>query len=195
MEPIKKANIIKIVIIIIALLVIILILTFVAYPFYQKASATNQQIKIKRQEEGALKQRLEDLKELEKNYDGAKDKAKMAVLALPTEEQIPELLVQLENIASENAMVFLEISPGEKIKGGKKTETATIPKTTPGGIYQELPMTIKISGSFANLNAYLKSIENNIRILDVDSISIEKNIEAKSLDIDLAIRAYFQNKK
>ena len=111
MEPFKKSNIIKAVILAVAILIAILILAFIAYPIFQNVQSTNQQINAKKQQETALEQRLEDLKTLENNYNSAKGKSEPTVsLALPTEKQIPEILVQLENIAAENSMTFQEIT-------------------------------------------------------------------------------------
>ena len=198
MEPEKKTNIIKLTIIALALIIDILILVFIAYPLYENISTLQQQINVKQQEEEALKQRIENLKELEKNYQVAKEKSKMVELALPNEKQIPEILIQLENIAGENGMTFSEITPGTAMKGtpggGAKTPTVS-PSSSASGLYQEIPLTVKIAGSFSGLKNYLKSIEKNVRIFDINAISIEKATEGKVLNISLAITAYFQPKK
>jgi Tfp pilus assembly protein PilO len=188
-----------------------LVLYFVAYPIYQSAQDINQQIENKKAEETALKQRLEDLKELENNYNEAKDKAEKASDALPTNKEEPNLLVQLENIAGDSDMGFAEIAPndkssttsknktssstGTKSSGSTSSGTSATTNTSSSGLYRELPMTVKVTGSFAGLLKYLNGIEKNLRLLDISSISISKDATNKTLGIDLAVKAYFQNKK
>lgn len=198
MEPDKKSNLIKILIIVGALVIAGLIIAFGFYPIYQSAQAINQQIATKNAEETALKQRLEDLKELENNYEEAKSKATVATQALPTDKDEPELLVQLQNIAGGSGMGFAEVTPG-----GNLSTTATAQKSTTsaqksttttvsGSIYQELPITVKIVGNFTGLVAYLQGIEKNLRILDVSAINITKDPQNKVLKIDIATTGYFQ---
>lgn len=197
MSPEQKNNLIKLAIILGALMIVALVFILLAFPLYQKITATREEIKTKQAEEENLKARIESLKELEANYKTAKEKSKMIELALPNEQQMPEILVQLENIAGETGMSFTEITPaslkGTSPKAGKSSspqiETGT---SRAKGIYKAVPLTVKIAGNFSGLKNYLKAIEKNIRILDLEAISIEKSTTEKVLNISLALNAYFQ---
>ncbi len=205
MEPEQKNNIIKVIIILSAILIAGLILAFPARQFYQKAQETNQQIKIKEQEKSALEQRLVDLKQLEINYKEAKEKSKSITLALPTDKDWPDMLAGLETIASSNNIRFVEIK--SEVQGVVGTQNSTNYKSgttadksqAVSSIYQELPISISIEGNFGNLKTYLKGIEKNIRILDINSINIEGHTDSatseKYLVITLKMNGYFQPKK
>lgn len=205
MEPNKKSDIIKIVIISVAILLAVLIFIFISYPIVQNIQTINQQINTKRQEETALKQRLVNLKELEVNYNKAKKEAEpTVVLALPTEKQIPEILVQLQNIATASGMTFTEISPGNQnvASNTKNNNTNTTNQNSSqssqttsksqGGLYEEMPLTVKILGGFNGLKNYLIGVQNNLRILDISAISIEKISAEQALNISMTMKAYFQ---
>lgn len=207
MEPEQKNNIIKVVIILSAILIAGLILAFPARQFYQKAQETNQQIKTKKQEKVDLEQRLVDLKQLEINFNEAKEKSKDITRALPTDKNWPDILAELETIASSNNIRFVEIKAGaQSTSTQKSTNTQTNPSSsTPSqsdSIYKELPMSVTIDtsgGNFGNLKTYLKGIEKNIRIIDINSINIERHNDSvtneKYLLVTLEMNGYFQPKK
>jgi len=187
----KKSLYINIAIIITSLIVIIGVFILLIYPLYEQIKTLNQEIQIKQQQEESLQNRLTQLKELETNYNKAKDKSQTINIALPNEKQIPEILVQLSNIAGESGMTLTEITPTKEQKEKSASSASS-------ALYKELPLNIKLSGSFKGLKNYLSGIEKNLRIMDTNAISIEKdtqNPENKLLNISLLVVAYFQNKK
>lgn len=75
------------------------------------------------------KQSLEDAKGLLENYEGVKESLYDLSLALPTEQDIPNLLVQLEALASENGVLmksvdYSEIEEKEETEAGQGKEGA-----------------------------------------------------------------------
>jgi Tfp pilus assembly protein PilO len=205
MDKDNKSNLTKIIIIIVALLIGGLLIGFLAYPLYGETQNINQEIKTKRNEEQALNQKLNDLKELEKNYEEAKEESKIASAALPTDKDWPELLVEFETMAGANNLQFTEATPGEKTKTSSQTgsKSTSSPATTtseakPGSMYKEVPVVIGLRGNFLGLKGYLKTIEKNLRIMDIGSINIEgkedQTTHERYLDISLATKAYFQIK-
>jgi len=198
MEVEKKSSIIKTVIILSALLIAGLILVFPARQFFQKAQEINKEIQAKEQEKKALEQRLVDLKQLEINYNEAKEKSKGIANALPTEKNWPDLLTELENVASNSGLRFAEVK-SQSSSTGTTNQPGSSSNPTSGAIYKELPLSVALEGNFLNLKNYLKNLEKNIRILDVNSITISRYTDPttgdKYLQISLDMNGYFQNKK
>lgn len=104
--------------------------------------------------------------------------------AIPVGQNIPELLVNLEALASENGLIFsgVDFKP--------KDSTAPNVKT--------LAMDIKVKGSYLNFQNYLKAIEKSLRLFDVTTISFsgispgQTNVNINNLDFNLSVNTYYQ---
>lgn len=104
--------------------------------------------------------------------------------AIPVGRNIPELLINLEALASENGLIFSGVSfkPKDLKAPGVKT----------------LIMEIKVKGSYPAFLAYLKAIEKSLRLLDVTNVSFsgvgpgQANINPNNLEFNLLVNTYYQ---
>ncbi len=103
--------------------------------------------------------------------------------AIPSGQNVPDLLVNLEAIASENGLIFKSVNfkPKDFKAQGIKT----------------LITEIKVEGSYTAFLNYLKALEKSLRIFDVTSVSFSGvspgQIGAKidNLEFNLTVNTYF----
>lgn len=105
--------------------------------------------------------------------------------AIPVGQNIAELLVNLEALASENGLIFssVDFKSKELEVNGVKT----------------LLMEIKLKGLYPALQNYIKALEKSLRIFDVVSISFsgispeQLGIKTSSeIDFTLSVNTYYQ---
>jgi len=104
--------------------------------------------------------------------------------AIPVGQNIPELLISLEALASENGLIFsgVDFKP-------KDLKTSNI---------KTLIMEIKVKGSYPAFQNYLKGMEKSLRLFDVTSISFngiapgQVNVNLNNLEFNLLVNTYYQ---
>lgn len=79
---------------------------------------------------------------------------------LPEEKEIPDLIDQVSNLGTQSGLEFLTFKPLAD---------------TEMDFYAEVPVELKIVGSFHNLVAFFDSISRLPRIVTIKNLSIEKN--------------------
>lgn len=103
--------------------------------------------------------------------------------AIPNGQNIPELLVNLEAIASENGLIFENVNfkPKDLKAPGIKT----------------LVIDVSVKGSYSNFLNYLKALEKSLRIFDVTSVAFtgispgQINAKIDNLGFSLKISTYY----
>ncbi len=156
------------------IVVIILVAIFFGYDQYQKAAAKWSTAQAARQEVTNLKQEVADLQQLNAELQKSETAVAAVEKALPPGLAMPELLTNLEAIAVKSEMTFNSVDvAGGKSKTGvtAKTTVAAATSQIPG--LQEIPVTVSVTGGYANLKVYLDSLEHNLRLVDVQSIAME----------------------
>ncbi|MBI2635292.1 MAG: type 4a pilus biogenesis protein PilO [Parcubacteria group bacterium] len=104
--------------------------------------------------------------------------------AIPAGQNIPELLINLEALASETGMEFLGVN--FKPEDFKSENIKT------------LVMEVKIKGSYFDFQNYLKAMEKSLRIFDVVGISFvgvgpgQIGARTDNLEFNLIISTYYQ---
>lgn len=132
----------------------------------------------------AIEQKISSLKTLENQYQEASTQAEEIPAVLPETSDIPNLLVQLENIAyQKTGMAMDQISLTMVGEGGEiaavnaaeltPEEIALIEGTIESQDYKTLNFSANLSGTYQNFKNYLKAIETNQRVIDITSISFD----------------------
>lgn len=159
------------------------IVFWAALPLYYDAKAA---IDIKKQNESNLSDRLKltaNLGQLIGQYNNRLNDVASFSKSIPDGQNIPELLVNLETLASENGLIFsgVNFKPKDLKAVGIKT----------------LIMEMKLKGSYPALKNYLEAMEKSLRIFDVISISFAGvapgQIGAKidNLEFNLLVNTYY----
>lgn len=109
-------------------------------------------------------------------YDSLKDEADKTALALPTEDNVPDLLVQLEALASQNGLVLNSVNFSQ-VQLYQKTDSAapsaTVPTEQAAPIINKTMVNLQLGGDFSALKNFLKSSENSLRLMDVSSLNFQ----------------------
>ena len=140
-------------------------------------------------------QTVENIKNAKREFNliGEKKNNKVFYI-LPKTSEFPNLIVQLEALAIENGMFFEDIifegkeggdSESGNVKSAKKTvsynsgkEKAEEEESSENSVkIEEILIDIKVSGSYESFMSYIKSVEENVRILDIDSIEFSSDYE------------------
>lgn len=196
------------------LIIIVVILGAIGTGFYflkpQYDTWRNIETQIKGEEMSLAdsEKALEDTKKLVKNYEGVKEQLRTLSLALPSEKDIPNLLVQLEALAVKNGILMEEVSYSEETKkeSGNPTEApatdaadlgqkksadknaasnppATVPLVSPAPSegYATLKVSLSLTGRYDVFMRYLEDVQKNLRFLDVVSVDFDtKGGDSKS---------------
>lgn len=103
--------------------------------------------------------------------------------AIPKGQNIPELLINLEALASENGLTFSGVD--FKSKDLKTTGVKT------------LIMEMKVKGSYSAFKNYLKAMEKSLRIFDVMNVSFagvapsQTGAKTDNLEFNLIVNTYY----
>lgn len=160
------------------------VIFWILLPIYNDVKLT---IDLKKQNESNLNDRLKltsGLESLVSQYNQRLTDIDSFSRVIPEGQNIPELLVNLEALASENGLVFsgVNFTPKDLKSPGVKT----------------LIMVVRVKGSYPAFKNYLVAMEKSLRIFDVMSFSFSgvsrgaSNINVNNLDFNLVINTYFQ---
>jgi len=161
------------------------VITFwVLLPLWQNAQAA---LELKKENENNLAQREKlaaNLERLISQYNERADDLTSFSKAIPVGQSVPELLISLEALASENGLIFsgVNFKPKDLKAPGVKT----------------LIMEIKVKGSYPAFQNYLKAMEKSLRLFDVTSISFngvapgQINVNLNNLEFNLSVNTYYQ---
>ncbi|RJQ13820.1 hypothetical protein C4553_02125 [Candidatus Parcubacteria bacterium] len=164
----------------IVLIVLILILAgmifFMTMPLYRNVRSLKAQLE---QQEQALEnaQNLADvLDQLSRQFGSQISELSKVEVAVPKEDDLPRLLVEITTLASQNGLSVSEVSFGEKKQGQ--------------GV-NFIPIALKASGNYLNLKSFLIATEQNLRILDLTQLGFGAS-EGGQYSFDFAIQTYTQ---
>ena len=104
---------------------------------------------------------------------------------LPPAPASGALLVNLENLTKLSGILLKRLDVKEK-----QAVFAGLAAPPPGP-YEELPFEITVSGSYEGFRAFLSSLEQNLRLLDVEEISFTAS-EAATYEFVIRASAYWQ---
>jgi len=150
-------------------------------------NSTQAALELKKENENNLAQREKLATNLERligQYNGRASDLASFNKAIPVGQNIPELLINLEALASENGLIF----SGVNFK----------PKDLKAPNVKTLIMEIKVKGSYSAFQSYLKAVEKSLRLFDVTRVSFngvapgQTNINLNNLEFNLLINTYYQ---
>lgn len=163
---------------------VIALVFWVLLPLYNNVNAA---LEIKKQNENNLNDRLKlsaNLKRLTDQYNERLSDIESFNKIVPEGQNIPELLVNLEDLASRNGLFFASVN--------FKTKDFKAPD------FKTLIMEIKVKGSYSAFKNYLEDMEKSLRIFDVMSVSFsgiapgQENINLNNIDFNLLVNTYYQ---
>lgn len=159
------------------------------WPEFNKTDALKSEKTTQENQRENLKDILANIDELSAKYESAQDDIDKLKLAIPSEPQIPELLIQIEDLVKSNGLVLGNI--GFTLEG----PTAEEGSSQTNGI-RIIKLNLNADGTYENLKNLLKDIENNIRLMDVIMFTFgEPDKETGFSKFDISLNAYYLNGK
>ena len=197
---------IEVIILPIAIIAVIAIGLWFIKPAYNEIKILTQEIEAKQNTLAEKQKLVVDIEKLISQYEDIKGKVNKVFYVLPSEAEIPNILVQLEALASENGIIFESINFGEIQQSGQGKitfkETSLSPEEQENSMIvdhcKSISVDVKLIGSYENFKNYLKSLENNIRIMDIISISFsgvsgeEKGENLDNFSYLVKLKVYYQ---
>lgn len=159
------------------ILILILSFLFLLNPKYNEVKVSGALNLEAKQEALSNKETyLTQLKSLEKNY-GLLSKSDISKIdnILPSKEDVPGLLVQIEEIAETNNfnLLSLDISPVQNLAKSKQKS-----------LINQLLITATIEGGeYSDLKLFLNQLESNLRLFDVKSLNFTSGSNLYTLNI------------
>ncbi len=146
----------------------------------QEIAAGKNQLLILQQKNEKLSGVLSEARALEGNLE-------MVRQALPTTDDVPALLLQLEEIAKQSGVAVQHLG-----FGGEKVAEESVEE--PGGVVKSVSLTAVVTGSYDALRTFFSNLEETLRIVNVTNFrfSPTQQKEAENaLSITLGVRAFY----
>jgi Tfp pilus assembly protein PilO len=134
---------------------------FLLSPIRADIATTNTALAAEQAKQQATRVQLASMHELQKQ--AAANQAALIELAkmMPAAKEVPSLLIQIQDLATEAGIDFMTITPG---------------KTTAGAAYGSLPLSLQFTGTFFDINDFLYRVEQLVagpgRLLAVQSVDL-----------------------
>jgi len=185
---------------IILILIFAAIVVFLNVPGVQKILDTRKQIDSRKQaliEEQELIVKVENLVKL---YEDNKESVDKINYIIPSGEDIPNLIVQLEALAFEQGLVLGKIEMTPRETGQERGGDTQQEKPAEG--YKALTINISVMGTYTAIKNYLLAVEENMRLMDINSLNFssksgaeegeEISPETQIFDFNLTMTTYYQ---
>ncbi len=127
---------------------------------------------------------IQTVEKLAEKYKGNEDVFKQLNFILPNDEDVPNLIVQLEALANGSGIILSDITFAKE----EETEKELLD-------YKTISVDLRLSGSYESFKNFLATVENNMRLTDVDSINFQAKTDGGSsapFDFDVILKTYYQ---
>lgn len=141
----------------------------------QKLDQDLSKLLAKKAEQEAIVQNLAAFK---REYEHLEQSLKLAMAQLPDKKEIPSLLENISNLGRESGLEVSLFKPGPQ---------------KPQNFYAEVPVDIKLVGSYPNLLNFFYSVGNLPRIVNISDLTIDKGKKgapSSSLDAECKATTY-----
>lgn len=181
-----------------ALIILLLVLStyLILLPKYRQISGEGYlDYERKQQTLEAKKKELSELQELQEELSHVTTvEIERLKRILPSSKEIPDIFLQMESLARESGLNVSRVSiteAGARQSDSSNSSTTTKNKKTStvqaSGIQTiNISLTVEGNTTYDSLKILLDNIEDNMRIVDLDSLSYEKSEEEGSFSLNLA---------
>jgi type IV pilus assembly protein PilO len=175
--------------------VLIIVVLLVGYyflllsPLWTRYNETVQERSDKEAQLADLQQQVNELEEIRRNAPTIERQLLELAKRIPTQPEIPTLVVQIEEVATASGVTQVSIVPGS-------------PGPPPGGgDFSVVPITMSFEGTYDQLQDFLFRTRNLARLVTVNSVTYEP-VEAeattaevgaeRTLQVEIEADVYFQ---
>jgi type IV pilus assembly protein PilO len=148
----------------------------------ERLQAQNQTLDTKLAEDRRIAGNLPKFKQ---EYEKMKEQLDQALTELPNEKEIPGLLTSIASLAKDNGLDVLRFKPGQE---------------RPAGFYAEVPIELKLAGSFHQLATFSQAIGDLPRIVNLNNLTmgapkVVDNMTLLSIDCMAVTYRFVEEKK
>jgi len=152
------------------IIVVIIFGVWLGYEQYQAVAAQQKDVTTANNELESARQELENLQKLSDSMSSMSVEINNVRQVLPASEEIPDLLANLEAISVYSGVTFdsVAISSSDTVSAVSSSGEEV---AVPSGV-KRLNLAVSVSGGYDNLKRYLHGVEQNMRLIDVNSITM-----------------------
>jgi Tfp pilus assembly protein PilO len=170
----------------------ILVVIGIGIGFIQPKIVEIQDLQQKKASEVARKQKLEAKLSQLSNLDGKRSdllaQLQAVTVALPDQKEVPQLIIQLQNIAKESDIEIqsIQMTPGKLVETGSALATKVGP---------DINFILGYKGSYESIRTFLGKIYKAKRLINMDSLNISvssNETEAGQITVQSQMFAYYQ---
>lgn len=158
----------------------------------------NKEIQTKEDIIAGINQKLIDLQKANDIMQNEMEKLAKIDAAIPSSASPENIILEMERLAAKSSLQILNLSMSEvTIMGNEKLKKKGVGDLEKLPLEaNELPFTVSLSGSYQNLILLISDIENQIRPVKIDSLTINTSItdEGKILILTITGRLPFVKK-
>lgn len=150
---------------------------FLDVPIIQSVLNVRKEITAKQEELVKKEALIKTIEKLIDKYKSSEEILKKLDYILPGDSDVPNLIVQIDAIAKESGMNVgnVDIVVSDQ-KGTSKAEAARSGGTTnqekTAVDYKVVTIGLEMSGDYTALKKFLQTVEENIRLIDIESITL-----------------------
>ena len=155
-------------------------------PEYQK---TQGEIAQAEDEISAGKLKLDSLQSTKVGLDSLGDLVDRLFIAVPEDKDTPNLITELEAIATKNKMYIPSIQISDAAASSASTSadaSATTTQTATSGL-NPISISLSVTGDFGQLNQFLTDLEKDVRFTNVKSVTLSSSDEGMSLSVQMEV--------
>lgn len=170
------------------LVAVILIGLFLVRPAWSRLSTLGTEIPTEQVKRDQAKLDFENLEKAKKFFSENGRAIEEVNTAVPTQPDVPSILVILESIAKQNNVFLTAFTPQQL--GQTAPSTASRDKSGNVSGVDSVEISANFRGQYSSLINFLYSLERSLRIVDVKTISVSSS--ASVLDGNISFRAYYK---
>ena len=153
--------------------ILIILLLIVGYylllfsPLRSEFAQRSEEQESKEQQVQQLQQQVAELEEVARNAPEIESQLLELSKRIPTQPEIPTLVVQIEEVAREAGVTQVSIEPGD-------------PEPPPqGGDFSSIPITMSFEGTYEQLQDFVGRVLNLVRLVTINEINYEVSVEGE----------------
>ena len=134
-----------------------------------------------------------DVDALLANYNSAESNLNRLSDALPETPEKPQILSTVESLAIANGLVLSSVTLEQSANSAPQAvidPTVNQPTTAP--TQQEVRLSLSLAGTHDSVRSFLDALEKNLRLFDVQILTISEADVAGQVDFQVSIETYYQ---